>query len=53
MFPRKELIGYLDTIMDVSDEAITTVGSTVYEKIHRIGFWSAIQFTCVANRQEV
>jgi hypothetical protein len=28
----KELIGYLDTMMDVSDEAITTLGSTICAK---------------------
>jgi hypothetical protein len=40
MFPRKELS---DTIRDVSGEAITTVDrQPKFEKIHRIGFWSAI-----------
>jgi hypothetical protein len=44
-----------DTIRDVSGEAITTVDrQSKPEKIHRIGFWSAINtITCVANRREV
>jgi hypothetical protein len=45
MFPRKELIGYLTP--SGMYRRSTTVGSTPVkpEKIHRIGFWSAINTT--------